>query len=236
MKKKRDINWELVRDDYVRSDKNLLQISNEHKLPQATVYWHSKQEGWVELRKAWKSQVSAQASEQIMASQVDQHIRIYEATRKTADLLVEQLMRAATDQDGLYRHVVQMEEETVEGMGRDAIRTKSKWAESKTLEAINGRNASDLARALKDLAMMSRTLDGIMDAAQRAKIDLERDKLSLDRRRAGMDDDAEQESGIAYITPRDLSLLDDALPDPDDAKPDDSIEAEIKTADNEVTK
>ena len=219
MKKKYFVNWDLVRDDYVRSEKSVLQISHEHKIGNSTVYRRFKAEGWADLREKWKSQVSAQASERIMADQVEEHIRIYEATRKTADLLVEQLMRAANDSDGLYRHVVQMEEEIEDfDMGTKVKnRTKKKWAESVTLSAVNGRNASDLARALKDLAMMSRTLDGIMDAAQKAKLDLERERLEIDRVSKGLDNDAEHESGVVLLPAVDKSLLDSAIPDPSES-------------------
>lgn len=198
----------------MRCDDSVLTVSKRHKLPRSSVYKHCKDDGWVELRNNWKSQVSAQAADEIRQRQVADHIRIYDATRKAADMLVAQLLQAAEDPDGLYRHVVQMVSEEEEGAGAGRVRRKRQWVEDVRLDAINSRSAADMARALKDLATMSRTLDGIMDASQKAKLDLERDRLALDRQRTGLDSDSEQESGIAYITARDPSLLDGALPDP----------------------
>lgn len=212
--RKTDYNWALVRDDFVRCLDSVVAVAKRHNVPRSTAQRRFQMEGWADLRMEWQASVSAQAAEEIRQRQVADHIRLYDATRKAADNLIAQLLRAAEDPDGLFRHVVQMVTEEEEGSGAGRIRRKKQWVEDSVLDAINGRNAADMARALKDLATMARTLDGIMDASQKAKLDLERDRLALDRQRTGLDTDMEQESGIAYITPRDPSLLDGALPDP----------------------
>ena len=84
-------------------------------------------------------------------------------------------------------------------------------------DVLNGKNFADIARGLRDITGLAKSLDGILDAKDRAYLDLQREKLDLDRKRAGMDSDTESESGIAYLPVMDMSLLDGALPDPGEA-------------------
>jgi uncharacterized protein YjcR len=52
-------------------------------------------------------------------------------------------------------------------------------------------------------------------AKLRASIDIEERRYALDQRKAGMGDDIESESGIAYLPGVDPTLLEGALPDPE---------------------
>jgi AcrR family transcriptional regulator len=211
------IDWDVIRRDFVVTGMGLPELAAKHKISKSAIYrmWKKEKEQWERERTEWVLSVRAHAEEKAFADQVDARLRIYDATRQAADSIIEKLLQAASDADAVFRHVVQIEEEEeIQQPKGGRRRTRKKWAEGRVLEVVNGRNASDLARAIKDLVTTVRQLDGIMDVKDKAKLDLDRERLALQVRTAGMDDDRESESGIAIVPAVDASLLDTALPDP----------------------
>jgi hypothetical protein len=134
-------------------------------------------------------------------------MRLYESARAAIEKMIAVANRVSEDPEGFFRHAVQREQST--GDSRD------KWVEDQVLQTINGKNYSDVAKGLTSITGMARILDRIVEAPTAAKLDIEREKLELDKRRAGMSDDIESESGIAIMPAVDQSILDTALPDPD---------------------
>jgi hypothetical protein len=205
--------WTLIRDEFVRTDITIKDLALKYGLGQSVMFARKKKENWTEERASWRVSICAQSGEIIRRQQIEDHVRVYDATREVVDLFVASAKRFAQDRDGLFKHLIQRETSQQDG----SARATEKWAEEMTFTMLNGKNFADAAKGLKDLSLIARTLDGILDAKDRANIDLQRDKLELDRKVRGMDSDTESESGIAYMPVRDNTLLEGALPDPGDS-------------------
>ena len=208
------IPWDEIKQEYISGNYSLRALADKYGISKASVFNYSTADKWVEAKSVFKARVGQQALARIEAAAVNDRVRIYDATREATDNLVSALLQASKDAKALHRHLIQIEDGRIES----GFPIKSKWVEDRVFDRIDGRNAADIARAIKDLASMARVLDGIVDASSREKLDIEREKLELDKRRAGLSDDIEQESGIAIMPAVDESLLDKALPDPDQAE------------------
>jgi hypothetical protein len=215
------IPYDKIKREFLAGDETLKSLAKIHGVSDASLYTRSKQEGWIEEREQTQAKIDEEARARIQAAAVEQRVRLYDATREAADKIIAAILRAAYDPEGFYKHVVQFEEEFEETTRANKDTpghkqySRKKWVDDKILTCLNGRNTADAARAIKDLSGIARILDGILEPRDQAKNDIERDKLDLIKQQAGMDDNREQECGIAIMPAMDKSLLDNALPDPD---------------------
>lgn len=208
---KRKLPWDKIRQEYIYTSATIRSIAAKYGCSKRSVDRHSVLEGWVELRRREMTDIGQEAHTRIREAAIIDRVSLYDSTREAAQNIVLALLEASQDPMLIRRHIIPMEKTTGSGESREC----EKWVEDREMKTVNGKNASDIAKAIKDLASMARVLDGIIEAPVKARLDIEREKLELDRRKAGMSDDEENETGIAYMPEQDLSLLENALPDPD---------------------
>jgi hypothetical protein len=213
--------WGEIRQVYVTGDDTITALADRFGVSRQAISYRSQQESWGDARDKFKQEITDEACARVKEEAIRQRVKLYDTTRETAEMIIQAIKKAASDPEGFYKHVVQFEEEFEETTraNKDTPGHKQysrrKYVDDKILTCLNGRNAADAARAIKDLSGIARILDGILEPRDQAKNDIEREKLELDKRQAGMSDDIEQESGIALLPGIDKTLLDGALPDPD---------------------
>jgi hypothetical protein len=200
--------WDKIRQEYVTTPATLTDLSRKYKVARSWVSKHAKDGEWNKARAEFQTQTDLASHTRILAAAVDSRVRLYDSTRIIADRVIAMLLDATSDPMTLRRHAIQREERNSDG-------AMTKWVEDKILDCINGKNLADISKAMKDLAYITRQLDGVIDAPDQAKLDIEREKLELTQKQLGLDDDTKHESGIAYMPGIDDSILDTALPDPD---------------------
>ena len=201
------VNWDEIRTAYVTGTDGLRAISKAFCVPISTIGKRSRDENWVELRRKHLDTVSTEVHARIAESQVADQTRLYDAARAAIEKMIAVANRVSDDPEGFFRHAVQREQSTGD--------SKDKWVEDQVLQTINGKNYSDVAKGLTAITSMARILDRIVEAPTQAKLEIDREKLELDKRRAGMGDDIESESGIAVMPEVDETILDTAIPDPE---------------------
>jgi len=204
--------WNSLKTEFVTGEVSLNELARSHGKSNGSVSEHAKKGDWFSERERFRKEVNEKAFARIRDDAVEEKVMLYTKTRESVYCIIDSIRLSLQDPKGLYRHLVQFEEEECTG----DTRRRRKYSETPVFETINGRNVADIARAIKDLAYVGRTLDGIMDAAQEAKLQIEREKLELDKSKVGMADDQELDTGIAYMPGVDESLLDSAIPDPEE--------------------
>ncbi len=200
-------NWDGIRTAYVTSEVSLRSLAKTFGVSMSQLGRRSREEKWTALRKKFMSETSALVLTQIQESQVKDQMILYDVARAAIENMIQVIHKVADDPDGFFRYAIQREQSV--GDSRD------KWVEDKVLMTVNGKNLADVAKALTSITPLARILDRIVEAPIQAKLDLEREKLELDKRRAGMNDDIESESGIVELPAVDDSILDTAIPDPE---------------------
>lgn len=207
---KREIPWDKMRKEYIFTSATVRSLAEKYGCSKRAVDRRSVTEGWVELRRQEMTVIGQEAHARIRARAVADHVRLYDATRAAVDKMVAIAERVCGDDDGFFKHLVQYEKTEQTGNSRDT----EKYVEEKVFTVVNSKTYAEIAKGLRDVAMLARVLDGILDAKDAAKNDIEVARLQLDKQRAGMDNDTESECGIALMPAIDMSLLEGALPDP----------------------
>lgn len=219
--KSSNLDWKLIRAEYLSTDISLKRLATKYGISKNTLLPRAAREGWADTKNRINAKITAAVIPRIIEQKAQDQLDIYEMYRQTALNFATALLEASKDPNTLHRHLVQVEDErqssvrAYDGMPGTKETVKRKWVEDKIADTINGRNVADMARSIKDLAGVMRILDNKIDAPDQAKLDLDREKMELSKRQAGMGDDIEAESGIALLPAVDDSLLENALPDPD---------------------
>ena len=199
--------WNEIRVAYVSGDLTLRDLAKAFCVSFTMVKDASRREKWVMQREQHRQRVASESLSRIEEAKASDQMRLYDSARAAIERMIAVANRVSEDPEGFFRHAVQREQR----MGQDV----DKWVEDKVLETINGKNYSDVAKGLTAITSLARILDRIVEAPTQAKLDIDREKLELDRRKAGMSDDIESESGVALMPAVDQSLLDTAIDDPD---------------------
>ena len=206
--------WTEIHQEYITTELTISALGRKYGTRRQEISTKANKDNWKKERDEFQTSTGQAAHARIQEAAIAYRVKLYDSTRTITDKLIAQLLAIVEDPMALRRNIAQMETEN-ETYSKENGAVKTKQVEDVVLARADGKNIADLARALKDLATVTRQLDGIIDAPDQAKLDLEREKLDLEKRRTGMDDDREQESGICIIPAIDDSLLDTALPDPD---------------------
>lgn len=206
------IPWPEIRQEYLTGN-TMSALGRKYGVDKSAICRRAQREGWSEERQRLEREINEAASARVREAAIEDRVMLYDATREAAANIIKQLLEASRDPLMMRRHLVQHEYSEFDCETK--VKTIEKFAEDKIADTINGRNAADIARAIKDFSGIARILDGFIEAPDQAKLAIEREKLDLSKRQAGMGDDIESESGIALLPAVDESLLDKALPDPD---------------------
>lgn len=200
-----EVNWDAIKQEYVTGLLSINAIAKLHNRSKTATHNQARKHNWESDREQYRNTVAQESYVCIKDQAVKDAVSMYQKSRKAAELIIDAILRAGEDKDGFYKHVVQCE--TQEGS------SKVKWVEDRVLTTLNAKNAADAAKAIKDLNVITRTLDDIVDAATKEKLMIEREKLELEKSKSGLGESDDNETGIALMPEVDESLLDDALPD-----------------------
>lgn len=147
-------------------------------------------------------------------------------TRSPLDILWDQILLAAA---ALLRAQQLMHVRDQQDM-TDIITTDGAQSTTHTVQFAWDKQASFLQAQAKAQSALQKMLDqydklcqsGLANEEQQARIDklrqsidIDKRRLEIDERKANMDPESEDETGIAYYPLTDESLLDGALPDPE---------------------
>ena len=77
--------------------------------------------------------------------------------------------------------------------------TERWWVEEQEFDVIDTRRLRDLAQALKISKELMRLLQGLLDPADEKRLQLEQERLELEKMKAGIGDSEDDETGIVIL-------------------------------------
>lgn len=181
MLKSGEVNWDAVKAMYVTTTMSLRDVANQHGLKLHTVEEHSRNDGWVAARMAWRARAAAEAMDRSIDGEADRLARIIHAANSMSD----QIDSVFADPEQFRRHVVV---DTV--AGDDGSR--STLTVEKQFRAVNTKAMRDLAAAIKDMTQVMRNLHNLPTQAEQESQRIAAERLELDKRKVAAAEAAQQ--------------------------------------------
>lgn len=107
--KKRVILWDKMRQEYIYTSATIRSLASKYRCSKRAVDRRSVAEGWVELRHKEMMDVGREAHARIREKAIEDHVRLYDATRAAVEKRVIAIEKFTNDADGLFKHIVQYE-------------------------------------------------------------------------------------------------------------------------------
>lgn len=192
--------WKKIRAEYVTTQISYRDLAEKWDVSFTTLSRRGTEEGWVRRRKEYEEKTLKKALQKATEKQAEKLSAELIAAEKASAEIINIALGILTDPGQFQRHLVKLRH----GYGEGAY-TEELAEEERTV--IDARRLRDIATALETATKLSRTLKGILDEPVKQKLDIEREKLEIDRTKAGLGDEDEEGTGIVVLP--DLAEVDE---------------------------
>lgn len=172
------VNWEEVKLKYITTDVSLRKLATEYGINPTTVYERSSNEGWVALRKHYRSEILAKTLDLKSGEEVDRLDGLIKSATKAIDVVV----KAFSDEEQFYRYI-------------SKNKTTGEFVEKK-FRKIDTQALRDLTTVLKDLTGLVRDFYDIPTPAQAEARRIAGERLEMDKKKL---DEAENDTSEIEI-------------------------------------
>lgn len=198
----KNLPWGKIRAEYVTSPQRISyrDLAEKWGVSFATLSRRARAEHWFRRRKEHEKKTYEKTLQKAAEKQAEKMSAELIAAEKASAEIINIALGILTDPGQFQRHLVKLRH----GYGEGAY-TEELAEEERTV--ADARRLKDIATALETATKLSRTLKGILDEPVRQKLDIEREKLEIDRTKAGLGDEDEEETGIVVLP--DLAEVDE---------------------------
>lgn len=194
--------WAKIKTEYIAdANSSYRKLAEKYNIPFSTIKDRAVREKWFSAKKKIQEKVVKNTAHKIASRKASRIIRkeldpALEAAARINQLVLETL----ADDKQFRRHLVQRREKGFEvAEDGSAIQTERWWVEEQEFDVIDTRRLRDLAQALKISKELMRLLQGLLDPADEKRLQLEQERLELEKTKAGIGDGEDDETGIVIL-------------------------------------
>lgn len=167
----RRIDWDAIKTEYVTTDISQRGLIKKYKLVPQDLAKHSKNEGWVKLRKEYREKTTAKTIAKISCKESSKRAKELESLLASTSKLISKIEKTMDDPDQFNRYVVQY--------GHD----KEFDTEERVYMKADTRAMKDLAQTIKSLEGSIRSLNNINTLAEEQRLRIERERWELEQKK-----------------------------------------------------
>lgn len=179
------LNWDAITFEYISTKISYRDIAKKYGVSGKMVSDAAKRYDWQKKRKAHRDKTLNKALDKAATKEAN----LLAKEIKIADKISDVLNKALSDAQQFNRYLIN------ESLG-DGISETSE----KVFNKIDMRALKDAAQTLKLVEDMKRSMLGILTVQQKEAIDINRERLALDKAKSGTNDD-DEETGVVMLAP-----------------------------------
>lgn len=165
----RRIDWDKIKTEYVTTDISQRGLIKKYKLNNVDLAKHSKNEGWVKLRKEYKAKTTAKTIAKISCKESTKRAKELDSLLTSTSRLIKRIEKTMEDPDQFNRYLIQY------GEGKDFD------TEERVYKKADTRAMKDLAQTIKSLEGSIRSLNNINTLAEEQRLRIERERWELEQ-------------------------------------------------------
>lgn len=164
----RRIDWDAIKTEYVTTDISQRELMKKYRLNSRYVNKHSREEGWVQARKAYKAKMASKVIAKSCNKRATELSKVLDASFRIRDTIYD----AVDDPKQFRRYLVQY------GTGKGEFDTEERIYDKVDTKAIR-----EMTQALKAVEGLIRSLNNIPTEAEEQKLRIERERFELEKER-----------------------------------------------------
>lgn len=177
-------NWEMLKEKFVCGKMTLAELSEQNGVPYSVVRKHASKEKWNEQREAFRQQVSEKARNAAAKRRGKREADVLLQIEEICEELINVIKAALEDENQLYRHILSI---------------KNGEQDERVLKILNTKTARELVDTVSVLQSMVARHGNILDKRASEEIKIKKQRLLLDKEKAGLSDNNDSETGIALM-------------------------------------
>ena len=185
--------WERIKAEYITDPQaSYRKLCTKYDVPFSTLRDRAARENWVAERKKTQNKIVRQAAQKIVSRQAKRIAQELDPALEAAAKINQLVLDTLKDEKQFKRHLIQRKEKFDSG-------TEKWWVEEQEFDVVDTKRLRDLAQALKISKELMRLLQGLLDPADEKRLQLEQERLELEKTRAGISDGEDDETGIVIL-------------------------------------
>jgi hypothetical protein len=199
-KKKPD--WMKIRIEYETTKTSYRKLAEKYSVPFPTLRDRAGREGWKESADIKRNEIvtktvtksSQKLSERISDKKSNKIVAALDIESEAISLLNATILKTLQDERQFNRHLVQMKEITSSktNNSKDAPGcsdySERQWVEEQQFELVDSKRLKDIASALNIVSALRRELEGILPEPVKQKLEIEREKLEMEKGKSKVDE------------------------------------------------
>ena len=182
MAKKRD--WVKIRTEYETTKTSYRKLAEKYSIPFPTIRDRAKREGWAvsaeRTREDIVTGVVTKTSQKLIDRRAARIADEIDPALEATELINQLVLETLRDAKQFNRHLItKKESSSVSGVGSES----RQWVETMETDVLDTKRLQELAKALQISKELQRTLQGILDPADKAKNLIDKRKIRIDKER-----------------------------------------------------
>lgn len=182
MAKKRD--WVKMRTEYETTKTSYRKLAEKYSIPFPTIRDRAKREGWAvsaeRTREDIVTGVVTKTSQKLIDRRAARIADEIDPALEATELINQLVLETLRDAKQFNRHMItKKESRSIAKVGSES----KQWVETLETDVVDTKRLQELARALQISKELQRTLQGILDPADKAKNLVDKRKLRIDKER-----------------------------------------------------
>lgn len=176
--------WVAIKTEYITTRISYTKLSEKYGINASVIMTRAAKEKWVDAKKKNHNKTVEKAIRKASAKQVN----VLAKELMLADKLSDVLNRALKDADQFNRYVV------TEGCGMGESEVSEKIFDKIDMKALR-----DAAATLKIIEDMKRSMNNILTEPEKQKMEIEREKLAMEKAKIVGLDDEDDNTGVVVL-------------------------------------
>ena len=187
------LDWIKIKSEYVTQNISYRKLADKYGVAYTTLANYARKDEWTKARDDYKIKTTSKVLERCMNIEARKETDKLRKMKSSAEKLSDIIEKSLNDAEQFNRHIVQTKK-------KDG--PTEEWdAEERIYKKLDTRAIKDMTSAMKDLTSMLRNVYDLQTIQEIQSHKLAQDKLALDREKASLFDDDEDDTGVVMLAP-----------------------------------
>lgn len=182
--------WDKIRIEYEATGLSHRKLAEKYGVPYPTLRDRAKREHWTVSANGVRAKIVAKVQEHVATKRANAIAKELDPALEATELINQLILETLKDTAQFKRHLIQRKEKSFKDIGKTkdfpAMKesTESWWVEEKLFEVVDTKRLQAAAQALKISKELQRLLKGILSEGESRKLQIEREKLDIEKQKA----------------------------------------------------